>query len=125
MRIQRALDLIHQGPNRQIAVTELARLVGLSDSHFHHLFRREIGVSPAKYLDNLMLREAEHLIMTTTLSVKAIFNIVGATDRSHFIRKFRQVYGLAPSQYRLRKALGGSHSGHSAEPPELKNRLLD
>ena len=52
-----------------------------------HLFRREIGVSPAKYLDDLMLREAEHLIKTTTLSVRDIFRIVGATDPSHFLRK--------------------------------------
>jgi len=109
-RIQRALDLIHQGLHRQLAVSELARQVGLSDSHFHHLFRREIGVSPAKYLDELMLREAEHLIKTTTLPVKTIFTIVGATDRSHFVRKFRQVYGLSPSQYRLRKARRDSHS---------------
>jgi AraC family transcriptional regulator len=109
-RIQHALDLIHNGPNRQFAVSELARQVGLSDSHFHHLFRREIGVSPAKYLDNLMLREAEHLIKTTALSVKDIFNIVGATDRSHFIRKFRQVYGLSPSRYRIRKGGRDSNS---------------
>jgi transcriptional regulator GlxA family with amidase domain len=103
-RIQRALDMIHHGHQRQFAVSELARQVGLSESHFHHLFRREIGVSPAKYLDNLMLREAEHLIKTTALSVKDIFGIVGVTDRSHFIRKFRQVYGLSPSRYRMRRA---------------------
>ena len=103
-RIQRALDMIHHRVHRQLAVSELARQVGLSDSHFHHLFRREIGVSPAKYLDNLMLREAEHLIKNTALSVKDIFSIVGVNDRSHFIRKFRQAYGLAPSRYRVRKA---------------------
>ena len=103
-RIQRALDLIHNGPNRQFAVSELARQVGLSESHFHHLFRREIGVSPAKYVDNLRLRDAEQLVKTTALSVKDIFSIVGVTDRSHFIRKFRRAYGLSPSRYRTRKA---------------------
>jgi AraC family transcriptional regulator len=109
-RIQRALDLIHQRLHRQLAVSELARQVGLSDSHFHHLFRHELGVSPAKYLDNLMLREAEHLIKTTALSIKDIFAIVGVTDRSHFVRKFRQAYGLSPSRYRTRKAGRDSNS---------------
>jgi transcriptional regulator GlxA family with amidase domain len=104
VRIQQALDTIHHGPRRQFAVSELARQVGLSESHFHHLFRREIGVSPAKYLDDLILREAEHLIKTTTLSVQDIFRIVGASDRSHFLRKFRRAYGLSPSRYRTRKA---------------------
>jgi transcriptional regulator GlxA family with amidase domain len=109
-RIQRALDLIHYGPRRQLTVSELARQVGLSESHFHHLFRREIAVSPAKYIDNLMLRDAEHLIKTTVLSVKDIFSIVGVTDRSHFVRKFRQAYGLSPSRYRIRKAGRDSNS---------------
>jgi AraC family transcriptional regulator len=117
-RIQHALDLIHHGLQRQLAVSELARQVGLSDSHFHHLFRREIGVSPAKYLDNLMLREAEHLIKSTALSVKDIFSIVGVADRSHFIRKFRQVYGLSPSRYRIRKAGWDVNSGDGSHPPD-------
>ena len=72
-RIQRALDIIHGSANRQFAVADLARTVGLSDSYFHHLFRREAGVSPAKYLQDLKLREAEHLIKTTALPVKDVF----------------------------------------------------
>jgi len=99
-RIERALDLMHHGSNRQLAVCELAENVGLSDSHFHHLFRRETGVSPAKYLRNLKLRDAAHLIKTTPLSIKEVFSMVGVCDPSHFIRRFREAYGVSPSSYR-------------------------
>jgi transcriptional regulator GlxA family with amidase domain len=51
------------------------------------------------------MREAEHLITTTTLPLSAIFLKVGVSDRSHFVRKFRQFYGLAPSTYRAERRL--------------------
>src|ERR1022692_3411028 len=72
-------------------------------SYFSHLFRDQVGVSPAKFLRDFRMREAEHLIRTTSLPLRAIFPLVGVTDRSHFVRKFTQCYGLAPSRYRDRK----------------------
>src|SRR5581483_6625932 len=93
-RIQSVLDLIHHGLNRQYAVPDLAAHVNLSDSYFYHLFRREMKISPNKYMEALRLREAEHLIRTTCLSIKEVCTFVGINDRSHFIRNFKQAYGL-------------------------------
>jgi len=104
-RIQRALELIRANYGKSLAVPDLARAVGLSISRFSHLFRNNVGVSPAKFLGDFRMREAEHLMTTTTLTLKAIFPLVGVTDRSHFIRKFRQLYGLAPSRYRAGRRL--------------------
>jgi transcriptional regulator GlxA family with amidase domain len=101
-RILQALDLLHSAPNRRMGVSWLARAVGLSDSYFHHLFRQETGISPAKYLLDLKLSEAAHLIETTALPIKDVLSKVGATDPSHFIRQFRTAYGLTPSLYRRR-----------------------
>jgi len=102
-RIQCVLDLIHQALDRDFSVSELARHAGLSDSYFHHLFRGEMGVSPAKYARDLKLREAARLIKTTAFPVKDIVSAVGVTDRSHFNRKFKQIYGSSPSLYRACK----------------------
>jgi transcriptional regulator GlxA family with amidase domain len=104
-RIQRVLDSIDQALDRDFSVSELARQVGLSDSYFHRLFQVEMGVSPAKYSRDLKLRQAERLIKTTTLPVKDICSAVGVTDRSHFNRRFKQMYGLSPSLYRACKGI--------------------
>jgi len=101
-RIQRALEMLHSAANRQFAITELAQAVGISASYFQHLFRRETGVGPAKYLQDLKLRSAAHLLETTSLPVKEVFHVIGAGDPSHFIRKFRRTYGVSPSLYRGR-----------------------
>jgi AraC-like DNA-binding protein len=89
----------------QWTVSELARNVGLSDSRFYHLFHRDAGVSPARYLRECKLREAAHLIQTTSLPVKDVLQIVGVDDPSHFIRNSRKRFGLCPTLYRLSTAV--------------------
>jgi AraC-like DNA-binding protein len=115
VRIQRAIDLIAANYGKSIGVPDLAEAVGLSISHFSHLFRDNVGVSPAKFLRDLRMCEAERLMMTTALPLSAIFPRVGVTDRSHFVRKFRQCYGLAPSIYRARQSLENRNHIHKAE----------
>jgi AraC-like DNA-binding protein len=105
VRIQAAIDLIGSNRDKPADVPDLARAVGLSISYFSHLFRDQVGVSPAKFLRDFRMREAEHLIRTTSLPLRAIFPLVGVTDRSHFVRKFTQRYGLAPSRYRAERGL--------------------
>jgi len=103
VRIQRAIDLIGSNQDKPVGVPDLARAAGLSISYFSHLFRDSVGVSPAKFLRDFRMRQAEHLIRTTTLPLQAIFPLIGVTDRSHFVRKFTQCYGLAPSRYRAER----------------------
>src|SRR5258705_9032563 len=79
---------------------ELARLVNLSASRLRHLFKTETGKTPAQYLKDLRLRTAEFLLRTTFLSVKEIVNRVGLTTGSHFVRDFKNEYGLTPTMYR-------------------------
>jgi AraC-like DNA-binding protein len=100
IRIQRAIDLISSNHDKPVGVPDLARAVGLSVSYFSHLFRDHVGVSPAKFLRDFRMREAEHLIRTTSLPLTAIFPLVGVSDRSHFVRRFTECYGLPPSRYR-------------------------
>jgi len=111
VRIQHVIDLIGNNHDKPLSVPDLAQAAELSVSYFSHLFRDHVGVSPAKYLREFRMREAEHLVKTTTLPVCAILESVGATDRSHFVRKFARQYGLAPSQYRVACERSASSAG--------------
>ena len=66
VRIQAAIDLIGSNRDKPVGVPDLARAVGLSISYFSHLFRDNVGVSPAKFLRDFRMRQAEHLVRTTT-----------------------------------------------------------
>lgn len=78
----------------------LATTVNLSPSRFRHLFKHETGSSPAQFLKDMRLRQAESLLRTTFLSVKQILKQVGLGSSAHFVRDFRKQYGTTPTAYR-------------------------
>ncbi|PYR76356.1 MAG: hypothetical protein DMF86_12610 [Acidobacteria bacterium] len=80
----------------------LADDVRLSPSRLSHLFIRETGVSPVRYLRMVRLGRAARLLDETVLSVKEVMVVVGCTDPSHFSRDFRRLHGAGPRAYRRR-----------------------
>lgn len=100
-RVQRAIELVIANKQGPVTVAGLAQVAGLSVSYFAHLFLRDFGVSPARFVKDERIREAEELIRTTKLPLKEIFARAGVTDRSHFIRTFKRRYGLPPARYRV------------------------
>ena len=81
-------------------IPALAALVNLSPSRFRHLFKQETGTTPAQYLKEFRLRKAEKMLRTTFLSIKQILEQVGIASNTHFVRDFRQKYGMTPTAYR-------------------------
>lgn len=99
-RVQRVKTLIESSFNREITVSEMARFVDLSVSHLQHLFKDELGQSPAQYVQELRLMRARDLLENSSLSIKQIMFRVGAKDRSNFERRFKRAYKLTPVQFR-------------------------
>lgn len=99
-RIQNVCEAIEADYKRAWTIGSLAELVNLSPSRLRHLFKAEVGKTPAQFLKEVRLREAALLLSETFLSVKEIMNRVGFIDESHFGHEFKKAYGLAPSKYR-------------------------
>jgi len=84
---------------------ELAQRVGLSTNAFIRLFSQCLGMSPQRYLMKLRLEEAAQLLVASTASIDAIAEQLDFIDRSHFSRRFKQHFGLTPTQLRERQVL--------------------
>jgi transcriptional regulator GlxA family with amidase domain len=104
-RVQRVKTLIESSLDRDLSVSEMARFVDLSVSHLQHLFKNEMGQSPAHYAQALRLQRARDLLESSSLSIKQIMIRVGAKDRSNFERRFKRAYKVTPGQYRKAAAL--------------------
>jgi transcriptional regulator GlxA family with amidase domain len=101
----------------------LARSVRLSRWHLGHLFKNEVGDSPARYLRALRMRRAGVLLATTLLTVKEIRYRVGVRDQSHFARDFKSIYGLTPTEYRAAHApAAGGEVAQQGAPISSTNR---
>jgi transcriptional regulator GlxA family with amidase domain len=101
-RIQAALRTMQNSKTQKLQMSDLARQVNLSPWHFMRLFKAETSVSPKHYLRSLKMKEAEALLKNSFLSVKEIINRVGFSDRSHFSRDFKSLFGHNPSEFRTR-----------------------
>ncbi len=96
----------------ELTVNEMAVLVNLSPSHLSHLFKRELNVSPRKFLRRIRLNHARSLLEGTFLSVKQIMGLCGYNDPSHFVRDFETLHGQTPQRYR-RHYLESARNLHS------------
>lgn len=97
--------LIKNFPSKDVLQKAALRL-NLSKSRFRHLFTREMSVSPARYLKQLRLQKAKDLLENSALSVKEVMAAVGMSDFSHFVRDFKDMYGLSPLSLRRASWLG-------------------
>ena len=107
-RIEQALASIHARLATPLTNADLARAANLSSSRFAHLFQREVGTAPSRYVHALRMIRASLLIERTCLSIKEVMAQVGCSDPSHFARDFRDFHGLSPSEWRT---VGARRSG--------------
>ncbi len=98
-----AVQHLEQSSGDELRLTDLAQRTGLSPFHFLRLFKREMGVTPYRFLMQSRLRRAIQLLRDTELPVTDIAFDVGFGDLSNFINFFRREVGCSPSRFRKAK----------------------
>lgn len=98
--MDRAMVYIEQNLHRQLDDDRVAREVGLSTSHFRHLFRQTTGQPFRKYLMAIRLERARQLLVEGDMPVSEIAIEVGFTGLAHFTRAFVQRFSAPPSSLR-------------------------
>ncbi|MFI7131519.1 helix-turn-helix domain-containing protein [Nonomuraea sp. NPDC050153] len=88
------------GVARPVPMRELASAARVSPSTLSRTFRRVFGVGPVAAVELLRLTRAEPLLWQSNLSMRAIAAQCGFADAYHFSRRFRAVYGMAPTAFR-------------------------
>lgn len=104
-RVRVTIQTMEQRLRDPLAIRELAAAVNVSPSRLAHLFVRETGTSPTRFLRALRMRRAAALLERTSLPVKDVMLEVGCADPSHFSRDFRSHHGVPPTEYRHRNSL--------------------
>ena len=110
-RIRCVIAVMQQQLAQPLRLETLASRVNLSPSRLSHLFRKEVGVPPLRYLHDLRLDCALMLLYDSTLSIKEVMAAVGFNDPSHFARDFARRHDASPSEFRERARSGDSGFG--------------
>jgi AraC family transcriptional regulator len=100
--LQQVIAYIDADVQRDIAVADLARLVGVSTDHFIRSFRAATQQTPYAYLVERRLALAVDALKHSTKSVEQIAHDVGFRSAPGFSNVFKKHYGMSPSKFRTR-----------------------
>lgn len=101
-QLMQVLDYIHDHLDQEIKLADLAALLGISQFHFCHLFRKSIAVTPYQYLLQQRIERAKQLLKHTNQPIMEIALQCGFNSHSHLSKQFRQITGMTPTAYRAR-----------------------
>jgi len=102
---RRTKTYIETNLSSKIRSKELAKLVGLSLSHFSRAFKDTFGDSPHGYVMRRRLERAQGLILTTNIPLLQIAMECGLADQAHLNRLFDKFVGESPGAWRRARAM--------------------
>lgn len=98
-RIEAAIRFIEAHAREQPELAEIAGAVGLSEHHFHRLFRQWAGITPKRFLQLLTLEHAKRTLDESATVLEASFR-AGLSGPSRLHDLFVTLEGVTPGEHR-------------------------
>ena len=103
--VKRARDYLEACYRENVSLDDLSQAAYLSPFYLIRVFRRETGLTPHSYLNQVRVNRCKALLAQGwTISAAALET--GFVDQSHLTRQFKRHLGITPGQYR--RAVGSS-----------------
>lgn len=101
--VQKSASYIDSHYSYPISVEDIAGAVAVSRSTLFRFFKKQLGLSPQTYLEQIRIKRACLLLMETELSIGSVARSVGYEDSMYFSKVFSKVTGQSPTRYRQEK----------------------
>ncbi len=98
--IQKAKLFIEEHLSASITTETICAQLSISPTTLSRKFRAEMGIPIGKYIDGLVMRQAESMLINTDLPLSVISERLGFYDQFYFSRRFKEKYSLPPLKYR-------------------------
>ena len=104
--------------HKKLSLSEFARLCARSLSGFKRDFSNLYGSSPGRWLTEKRLEYSKYLLETTSKNIDEIIEESGFANMSHYIRAFKEKFGITPYQFRKTEQRSQVHSlNHTISNP--------
>ncbi len=94
------MNYLAANATQKMTLDSLAHISGQSVSRLTMMFRRQTGLSPIQYLEQIRLERAMELLTRTTIQIARIAEQVGFEDPFYFSQRFRKHTGYSPREFR-------------------------
>ena len=99
-RLQRVFSHVRENIAQELAVAELAQVVGMSQYYFSKLFKLSTGTTPHQYVMRQRVERAQEILREGLTPLAEVATHVGFETQSHFTSVFRRLSGVTPKHYR-------------------------
>ena len=99
-----------------LSVETLEAQFSVSEKTVRQIVKEQTGMNLTGYLTTLRMNYIKKQLAETDIPVRELISQVGYTDVSSFTRKFRQMEGVTPGQYRAMHSPTGK-AARSTPPP--------
>jgi AraC-like DNA-binding protein len=94
------LDYIQNNLKNDLSLTTLSALTHHSVNGLIWKFRRELGVTPQKYIATLRISKAKELLLDSNMTISEISDECGYANLYYFSSAFKTSLGVSPSDFR-------------------------
>ena len=103
VRLQIMMQFIQEHFSESIQLEDIAEVVHIGKSSALQIFHQGIHQSPIAYLIQYRLKQAALLLTGTEKKVSVIAEETGFESAGYLCRKFKELYGISPLDYRKSK----------------------
>lgn len=119
--IRTAKDYITAHLAENPGLSEIAAVAYVTPHHLSYLFKKQMGIGIADYMNQQKILRTAELLADSELSILDIALRSGFTSKSNFYRVFKEYYGITPQQMRdaLTEEKLSPHSTYHTSTEEL------
>ncbi len=103
-RLEEITDYIEEHHAEPVSLQDISSHFYLSREYFSRFFRKNMGVSFLRYLNEVRLVHIYQDICSMTIGIMEAAEKHGFTNYKLFNRMFREVYGCTPREVRIRRS---------------------
>ena len=97
----KAREYIETHWREELNVDEVARLVNLSQRHFHRIFKEIVGDTPKGFYQRIKIEKLKEKLLDGDISIEQAFEACGVDYRGKtYLTLFKEETGYTPSEYR-------------------------
>lgn len=85
---------------RSITVAEIANEFNYNPDYISFIFKKNTGMSLTSYINKTRIDISKSLIINYNVSIKEAAFSCGFTDEKYYMKVFRKLEGMTPSQYK-------------------------
>ena len=99
-RMKQAVAYIEENYQNDLNMAVVSNYISMNYSLFSYEFKRYTGSNFVNFLKDLRIRRAKELLTNTDMKILEVSRSVGYDNEKHFMKIFKSVCGVSPSEYR-------------------------